>query len=119
MPCIVCMIALYLLFPPPLLSSVDPAATADYTAATYDYVVDDSTPTVELPGKKCPFTSPSYRLSVYTLSIALGICCCYVAYLFNCITCFCCPLIYLSLSYAAVYIYIYIYYIQQLAMCFV
>src|ERR1043165_252808 len=52
MPCIVCMIALYLLFLPPLLSSVDPAATADYTDAAYDYVVDDSTPTVELPGKQ-------------------------------------------------------------------
>ena len=59
------MIALYLLFLLPL-SPVDPAATADYTAAAYDYVVDDSTPTVELLGKQCPFTSPSYRLYVFT-----------------------------------------------------
>ena len=59
------MFALYLLFPlPPLLSPVDSAATADYTAAAYDYVVDDSTATVELPGKQ-PFPSPTYRLSIY------------------------------------------------------
>ena len=59
------MFALYLLFLPPLLLSlVDPAATADYTAAAYDYVVDDSTATVELPGKQ-PFPSPTYHLSVY------------------------------------------------------
>src|SRR3954466_1277791 len=37
---------------PPLLSPVDPAATADYTAAEYDYSTDDRTPTVELPGKQ-------------------------------------------------------------------
>src|SRR3954465_13131921 len=30
-----------------------------------DYVVDDRIPTVELPGKQCPFTSPRYRLSFY------------------------------------------------------
>ena len=49
---------------PPLYSPVDPAATADYTAAGYDYVDDDRTPTVELPGKQ-PFPSPTYRLSIY------------------------------------------------------
>ena len=58
---------------PPLYFPVDPVAAADYTFAEYDYVVDDSTPTVELPGKQCPFTSPTYHLFVYTLSIALGI----------------------------------------------
>ena len=46
------MIALYLLFPPPLLSPVDPAATADYTATEYDPFTDDRTPVVELPGKQ-------------------------------------------------------------------
>src|SRR3954465_4124464 len=49
----------------PLLSPVDPAATADYTAAEYDYVVDDRTPTVELPGKQSHFPSPTYRLLFY------------------------------------------------------
>ena len=49
---------------PPPYSPVDPAATADYTAAGYDYVDDDRTPTVELPGKQ-PFPSPTYRLSIY------------------------------------------------------
>src|ERR1041385_7989805 len=36
---------------PPLYSSVDPAATANYTAAGYDYFVDHPTPIVELAGK--------------------------------------------------------------------
>ena len=60
------MFAVYLLcsFPPPL-SPVDPAVAADYTAAGYDYYVDDPAPTTELPGKQCPFTSPRYHLSVY------------------------------------------------------
>ena len=59
----IAMFALYLLFLlPPLLSPVDPAATADYTAAAYDYVVDDRTTTLELPGKQSHFPSPSYRL---------------------------------------------------------
>ena len=65
MPCLIAMFALYLLFLlPPLLSPVDSAATADYTAAAYDYVVDDSTTAVELPGKQ-PFPSPTYRLLFY------------------------------------------------------
>ena len=59
------MIVVYLLFLPPY-SLVDPAATADYTVAVYDYVVDDSTPAVELPGKQCPFTSLIYRLPFCT-----------------------------------------------------
>ena len=49
---------------PPPYSPVDPAVTADYAAAGYDYVVDDRTPTVELPGKQ-PFPSPTYRLLFY------------------------------------------------------
>ena len=54
----------FTVFIPPY-SPLDPAAAVDYTTAEYDYVVDDRTPTVELPGKQCPFTSPPYRLSVY------------------------------------------------------
>ena len=66
MPCLIAMFALYLLFLlPPLLSPVDPAATADYTAATHDYVVDDSTTTVKLPGKQSQSSSPTYRLLFY------------------------------------------------------
>ena len=49
---------------PPFKSPVDPAATPDYTAAAHDYVVDDSSTTVELPGKQ-PFPSPTYRLLFY------------------------------------------------------
>src|SRR3954468_24981492 len=74
---------IYYFLPPPFLSPIDLAATADYTAAEYDYVVDDSTPTVELPGKQSHFPSPTYRLLFYILSVALGICCCYDSVLFQ------------------------------------
>ena len=62
---LIVILAVYLLCSSPPLSPVDPAAAADYTTVEYDYVPDDRTPTVELPGKQCPFTSPSYRLPVY------------------------------------------------------
>src|SRR3954468_7068430 len=38
------------------------------------------------------------------LSVAPGICCCYVTVIFYCIACHCRPLMYLPLSYAAYYI---------------
>src|SRR3954466_1525510 len=97
MPCIACMIALYLLFLPPFLSPVDPAATADYTAAEYDYVVDDRTPTVELPGKQSHSPLPHIAyLSVF-------ICCTRHIlllryFLFICIACHCRPFDYLSFT---------------------
>jgi hypothetical protein len=46
------LFALYLLFLPPPSLSIDPE-TADDTAK-YDYVVDDHTPSAELPGKQNP-----------------------------------------------------------------
>ena len=55
----------------PLYLSVDPEASVDYTAAGYDYVVDDRTPTVELPGKQShslPQISP-----IFPYFLALGI----------------------------------------------
>ena len=51
--------------PPILLSPEDPAATVDYTAAAHDYVVDDRSTTIELPGKQSHFPSPTYRLLFY------------------------------------------------------
>src|ERR1041385_7772124 len=99
------MIALYLLFSSPLYSSVDPAATADYTTAGYDYFVDDCTPTVELPGKQShslPQISPTFSVLSCTRHCY---CYYYVIILFNCIACFCRPLLYLPLSYAAYYNY--------------
>ena len=51
------------MFLPPFCSPVDLAATADYTAAGYDYFVDDPAPTVELPGKQShslPQISPTF-----------------------------------------------------------
>src|ERR1043165_6530902 len=86
---------------PPLYSPVDPAAAADYTAAGYDYFVDDPTSTVELPGKQShslPQISPIFP---YISCTRHCYCCCYVTILFNCIACFCRPLMYLPLSYAA------------------
>src|SRR4051812_8477168 len=38
------------------------------------------------------------------LSVALGICCCYDTFLFECIACLCRPLLYSLLSYATCYI---------------
>src|SRR3954466_13586730 len=106
MPCIACMIALYLLFPPPLLSSVDPAATADYTATEYEYFTNDRTPTVELPDKQSHFPSPTYRLLFYILSVALGICCCYDSVLFQLHSLSLSPLDYLSDILCSLYKYI-------------
>src|SRR3954470_10564136 len=41
------------------------------------------------------------------LSDALGICCCYVTFLFKCIACLFRPLLYIHVPYAACYIYKY------------
>ena len=57
------MIAVYLLFLPPLYCPVVPTIGAD--APVIDYVIDDRTPTAELPGKQSHFPSPTYRLLVY------------------------------------------------------
>src|ERR1041385_3699932 len=111
MSCIcIAIIAVYLLFLPPFYSPIDLVAAADYTAAEYDYYVDDPTPTVELPGKQnhsLPQISPIFP---YIYCTRHCYCCCYVTILINCIACFCRPLMYLPLPYAA---YINIYYIQQ------
>src|ERR1041385_1862199 len=69
----------------PLYSSVDPAATANYTATEYDYVVDDRTPTVELPGKQShslPQISPIFP---YISCTRHCYCCCYNYNPINCI----------------------------------
>ena len=55
----------------PLYSPVDPVAAVDYTAAEYDYVVDDRTPTVELPGKQRHFPSPDI-IYLFRTFLALG-----------------------------------------------
>src|SRR4051812_20716579 len=80
----ICFDCLYLLCLFPLYFSVDPEAAVDYTAAGYDYVVDDRTTTVELPGKQShslPLVSPIFLY----ISCTRHYCCCYDAYLFNCI----------------------------------
>ena len=59
--CYTCCV--FIVSPPLSCCPVVPTTAAD--VAVFDYVIDDRTPTVELPGKQCPFTSPSYRLPVY------------------------------------------------------
>src|ERR1041385_5140859 len=62
----------------PLCSPVDLAATADYTAAGYDYFVDDPTPTVELPGKKSHSFPQILPIFPYISCTRHCYCCCYV-----------------------------------------
>src|SRR3954464_12355913 len=85
---------------PPLYSPVDPAAAADYTAAEYDYYVDDPDPTIELPGNQSHFLSQISPIFPY-IYCTRHCCYCYVTILFNCIAYFCRPLMYLPISYAA------------------
>src|ERR1041385_2036268 len=79
----ICLLCIYCFFP--LYSSVDPAATADYTAAEYDYVVDDPTTTVELAGKQShslPQISPTFP---YFLALGMVTAAATIIILFNCI----------------------------------
>src|ERR1041385_7151660 len=87
----------------PLSFSADPVAAGDYTAAEYDYFVDDPAPSVELPGKQIhslPQISPTFP---YFLALGIVTTAATIIVLFNCIACFCRPLMYLPLSYAAYY----------------
>ena len=60
--------AVYLLFLPPPSLPIDPE-TADDTAE-YDYVIDDQTPSAELPGKQNPLDHPDIAYS-FSLMLAL------------------------------------------------
>src|ERR1041385_5264774 len=67
----------FTVFSPPLFSPVDPAAAVDYTAAEYNYFVDDPTTTVELAGKQShslPQISPIFPYNSCTRHCY---CCCY------------------------------------------
>src|SRR4051812_43170428 len=79
----------------PLYLSVDPEAAVDYPAAGYDYVVDDRTPTVELPGKQShslPQISPTFSILSCTRNCY---CCCYDCYPIQLHSLFLSPLMYL------------------------
>src|SRR3954464_14122382 len=69
--CFICLLCIYYFVPPPLISGT-PIVVADYTAAEYDYVVDDRTPTVELPGKQSHSPSPDIAYLFRTF-LVLGI----------------------------------------------
>src|SRR4051812_18935737 len=69
----------------PLYSPIDPATTADYTAAGYNYFVDEPAPTVELPGKQShslPQISPTFP---YFLALGIVTDAATITVLFNCI----------------------------------
>src|SRR3954447_9078440 len=92
------------IFNVPPLSPID-LAVVDYTAAGYDYFVDDRTPTVELPGKQShslPQILPTFSILSCTSITAAAT----ITILFNCIAYFCRPLMYLPLSYVAFKVYI-------------
>src|SRR3954465_13552014 len=99
------MIAMYLLclFPP--YSSVDPAAAADYTAAGYDYFVDDRTPTVELAGKQSHSLPPISPIFPYISCTRHCYCCCYDYNPIQLHSLILSPLDVPPLSYAAYYIH--------------
>src|SRR3954462_12245237 len=66
LPCVVFVLLLCCVFivsSPLFYCPVVPTNDAD--APVNDYVVDDRTPTIELPGKQSHFPSPTYRLLVY------------------------------------------------------
>src|SRR3954464_13303753 len=88
------MRALYLLFPPPLLLSGSPddrcRCPCDRLRRRRPYLYRRASRQAEpLP---LSHISPTFLY----LSVALGICCCYVTFLFKCIACLCRPLMYLS-----------------------
>src|SRR3954464_6569878 len=95
MPCIACMIALYLLFLPPLLlsGSLDDRCRCPCDRLrrrrSYPHYRRASRQAEALPLSHISFTC------LY-LSVALGVCCCYVTFLFKCIACHCRHLLYLS-----------------------
>src|SRR3954463_15995678 len=108
--CLLCMLCIYC-FPPLLMSgSLDDRYRCPYDRLRHRRSYPP--PYRRASRQAVPLHLSHISPTCLYLSVALGICCCYVAYLFNCIACFCRPLIYLSLSYAAYYIY----YIQQLAL---
>ena len=88
------------LLSPPLYYPVDPAATTDYTAAGYDYVDDDRTPTVELLGKQSNSSLPHIAyLSVFIYCTRHMLLLCYFPNQMHSYSLL--PLDYLPISYAA------------------
>src|SRR3954464_12619899 len=55
----------FIVSPPSPLSYCPVVPMTDADAPVIDYVDDDRTPTIELPGKQSHFSSPTYRLLLY------------------------------------------------------
>src|SRR4051812_31921673 len=88
--CLLCIYCFSPLFYCPVVSTT----AAD--APVIDYVVGDRTPYRRASRQAEPLPLSHISPILLYLSIALGICCCYISYLFNCIACHCRHLLYLS-----------------------
>src|SRR3954470_24011918 len=98
------MIALYLLFLPPLFYCPI-VSTSAAGAPVIDYVVDDRTPLYRRASRQAePLPLSHISPTVLYLTVALGICCCYVTILFQLHSLSLSPLDYFPTSYAALYI---------------
>src|SRR3954470_13609876 len=96
---VLCIYCFSLLFYCPVVSTT----AAD--APVIDYVVDDRPPYRRASRQAEPLPLSLISPTCLYLSVALGICCCYVTILFYCIAYHCRPLITFPISYTA-YTYI-------------
>src|SRR4051812_26393007 len=84
----------------PPSSLVDRTTVPDYTAAEYDNVVKDRPLPSSFQASRAIFLPQISPIFPY-FSCPRHCCCYYVKFLFCCIACFCRPLMYPPLSYAA------------------
>src|SRR4051812_34982291 len=97
LPCVVFVLLLCCVFivsSPLFYCPVVP--TIDVDAPVIGYFVDDRTPYYRASRQAEPLPLSHISPTCLYLSIALGICCCYVTFLFKCIASHCRHLLYLS-----------------------
>src|SRR4051812_22721554 len=97
------MLALYLLFLPPLLLSHSPD---DRCRCPCDRLCRRRPPYYRASRQAEPLPLSHISPTCLFLSVALGICCYYVTFLFECIACHCRHLLYLSYILCCLYLYI-------------
>src|SRR3954463_8266328 len=101
MPCIACMIALYLLFLPPFIVSGRPRCYRRLHRCRVRLRRRRPYPYRRASRQAEPLPLSHISPTVLYLYVALGICCCYVTILFNCIAYHCRLLFSFLISYAA------------------